>query len=440
MEQNARQIAYQVLNDIQLNGAYANLALDKALLRSELNTNDRRLATELVYGCTKMQLHLDQIIKAYCDLKRVDKKTLTILRMAVYQYTFLKKIPMHAIVNESVKTAKANGLHSGSFINGVLRSMERQEKEVVWPDKRKQRNQFFSKWYSLPQWLIDMWAKAYGFHATEQLCQYFNAPAATWLRVNTFKTDPESVLEALREFDIEFFQHPMLPEAIRVDSLQPLKKSELFRSGKIIVQDLSAMLPAVVLSPEENLHILDMCAAPGGKTTHLSAIMNGTGQIVACDLHPHRVKLIDENVKRLGLSNIVSFAADARKLPAKYHHAFDAILLDAPCSGLGVLNRRADLRWHVRRNSLSEIEKLQQELLDAATKYLKPNGTLVYSTCTLNTGENEQQVKRFLERHLDFELVPFDCLGNHCENGMYTVLPYKDHSDGFFIAKLKRKD
>ena len=440
MEQNARALAYHVLIDIQKNGAYANLALDKALLRSELNPNDRRLATDLVYGCTKMQLHLDQIIGAYCDLKRTDKKSLMLLRMAVYQLTFLEKIPDHAVLNETVALAKAEGLRTDKFINGVLRSLLRKEKTIVWPDKRKQRSQYYAKWYSFPQWLLDIWVKEYGFQATEQLCSYFNQPAATWIRVNTLKASVADVIHALEGQNAEFFQHPQLPEAIRVASLQPVKNSGLIAHGKVTVQDLSSMLPAVVLQPKNNAKILDMCAAPGGKTTHLSAIMENSGEIVACDLHPHRVGLIEENVKRLGVQNVRCLSGESQDLPASFHAAFDAILLDAPCSGLGVLNRRADLRWRIRRSNLPEIEALQRDLLEAATRYLAPGGILVYSTCTLNKKENEEQIAQFLERHPDFSPVPFDCLGETCASGMKTIYPYIDHSDGFFIAKLKRKD
>ena len=200
------------------------------------------------------------------------------------------------------------------------------------------------------------------------------------------------------------------------------------------------MLPAIVLNPSKNSCVLDMCAAPGGKTTHLSAIMNNSGKLIACDLHSHRVKLIEQNAKRLGVHNIKCFSADATQLPSEFENAFDAILLDAPCSGLGVLNRRADLRWKIRRGSLDEIEALQRSLLEAAVRYLKPEGTLVYSTCTLNKKENEYQIENFLKAHPDFEVVPFSCLNDLCETGMKTVYPFVDHSDGFFIAKIKRKD
>ena len=440
MENNARQLAYDVLIDIQKNGAYANLALDKALLRSKLNKSDRRLATELVYGCTKMQLHLDQIIKSYCDLKKVDKKTLQLLRMAVYQMTYLEKIPDHAIINETVELSKKVGLHSDKFINGVLRSMLREEKPIKWPDKRKQRNQYIAKWYSFPQWLIDGWVKEYGFADTERLCEYFNNPAQTWIRVNTLKATAEEIKSVFEHLNIEYVQHPALPEAFCLKSLQKIKQSSLFKQGKIIVQDLSAMLPALVLNPSKGNQVLDMCAAPGGKTTYLSAIMNNSGSIMACDLHPHRVELIEHNVKRLGVENVRCYAGDATALPDDCYVRFDAVLLDAPCSGLGVLNRRADLRWRIRKSSLPEIEQLQEQLLDAACHYLKPQGTLVYSTCTLNKNENEYQIKRFLEKHPNFECVPFECLGETCESGQKTIYPYIDQTDGFFIAKLVRKE
>lgn len=437
--QNARQIAYHVLVDIQTNGAYANLALDKALLRSKCSGEDRRLATELVYGCTKMQLHLDQIIKTYCDIKRVDKKTLLLLRMALYQLTYLDKIPAHAVLNETVALAKENGLHSDKFINGVLRNVLRGEKKVMWPDKRKQRNQYISKWYSFPQWLIDIWVKEFGFHDTEALCDYFNAPASTWVRVNTLKATPEEVVQTLAQTSVLWQQHPAMPEAIRLSSLQPVYQTDLLAQGKIIVQDLSAMLPAVILQPQKNAMVLDMCAAPGGKTTHCSAIMENSGKVVACDIHPHRVALIEENKKRLGAENIECHVADAQKLPASYADAFDAVLLDAPCSGLGVLNRRADLRWKMRRSALAEIAVLQRALLEAAAGYVKPGGVVIYSTCTLNRQENDDQVAGFLQEHPNFELAPFVCLNAPCDTGMKTIYPFVDHSDGFFIAKLVRK-
>lgn len=438
MSENARHLAFDVLNEIQMKGAYANLALDKALLHSSLNNNDRRLVTELVYGCTKMELHLDYIIKHYTKNKKVDKKTQCILRMAVYQLEFLDKIPSHAVLNEAVQLTKDVGLKTDKFVNAILHRIDRKEEKVVWPDKRRYRNQYFSKWYSFPQWLIDTWVKEYGFIDTEKLCQYFNQPAKTWLRVNTLKTTTADVETELKARDIAFKKHPLIEEAILVESLQKVQASKLIEDGKIFVQDLSSMIPVNVLQPTRNSEVLDMCAAPGGKTTYLSAIMHNSGSILACDIHEHRVGLICQNAHRLGVKNIKTLVADATRLPVECHQAFDYILLDAPCSGLGVLNRRADLRWRIRKSSLAEIEALQATLLDAAVSYLKKGGTMVYSTCTLNKSENEHQIKLFLEKHPDFELIPFEYADEQCKEGYKTIYPFADQSDGFFIAKLER--
>lgn len=440
MTENARHLAYDVLNEIQVNGAYANLALDKALLHSSLNANDKRLTTELVYGCTKMQLHLDHVIKQYTKSKKLDKKTVIIMRMAVYQLEFLDKIPPHAVLNEAVQLAKDVGLKTDKLINALLHKIERKEETVIWPDKRRYRNQYFSKWYSFPQWLVDAWVKEYGFSDTEKLCQYFNQPAQNWLRVNTLKTSVAEVEKTLTAVEIPFQQHPFIHEAFLVKKMQKVQASGLIEEGKVFVQDLSSMLPARILAPEKDAHVLDMCAAPGGKTTYLSAIMNNSGSITACDLHDHRVGLIMENVKKLGVRNVKAVAGDATKLPDNNNESFDYILLDAPCSGLGVLNRRADLRWRVRKSNLTETEALQASLLDAASRYLKKGGTMVYSTCTLNKGENELQIQRFLERHPEYELTPFSYTNGECLEGYKTIYPFIDQSDGFFIAKLRRKE
>ncbi len=442
MEKNktVRTIAYDVLYEVEKNRAYANIALDKALLHSQLNDADCRLATEIVYGCVKMKLHLDTIIKAYCKKNKIDLRTLIILRMALYQLIYLERVPEHAILDESVKLSKFLELNTDKFINAVLRSYLRNEEVIVWPNKRKARNQYISKWYSFPQWMVDMWVKAYGFQDTEKLCEYFNASATTWIRVNTLKATPEEVLEKLKELNIYAKQHTYLKQAIQISSFQNVRDSSLFKEGKIIVQDLSSMLPAYILSPQSNHRILDMCAAPGGKTTQISAIMKNTGEVVACDIHTHRVKLIEENLTRLNVSNVNCIVSDARNLSEKYNEYFDSILLDAPCSGLGVLNRRADLRWNKRRADIDSLVSLQESLLDEATKYLKPGGILIYSTCTLNKKENEEQLNVFLEKHSDFELVPFELFGQECLEGYKTIYPFLDESDGFFVSKLQRKE
>lgn len=436
---NVRSVAFDTLYEVEKNRAYANLVLDKALLHSELNAVDRRLTTEIVYGCIKMKLHLDVIIKTFCEKQKIDLKTQIILRMALYQLKYLERIPNHAILDEAVKLSKIHHLKTDKFINAVLRNFLRKPELVKWPDKRKTRNQYISKWYSFPQWIIDSWVKSYGFHNTEKLCEYFNSPSSTWIRVNTLVASPEYVIEELKKNNINFTQHPYLKEAIKISSFQNLKNSDLFVSGKIIVQDLSSMLPAYILSPSLNSKILDMCAAPGGKTTHISAIMENTGEIIACDIHKHRINLIETNKKRLHSKNISCIISDARHLKSNFKEYFDDILLDAPCSGLGVLNRRADLRWNKRKSDIEMLIKLQEELLDKAVLYLKSGGCLVYSTCTLNKKENEEQIFNFLKKYPDFSLEPFNIFDEQCLTGYKTIYPFIDESDGFFISKLRRK-
>jgi 16S rRNA (cytosine967-C5)-methyltransferase len=435
MQQTARLLAYNVLFDIEANGAYANLALDHALAKSKLALDDKRLATEIVYGTTRMKYHLDTELQAFCNLKKTDLPTLILLRMSVYQIEYLKNIPDYAVIHEAVEIAKSVHPRSQTFVNAVLRSFTRGDKKISWPDKRRQRNQYIARWYSFPQWMVDQWVKAYGFESTEKLCAYFNQSAPSWIRVNTLVTNPDAFADQLQRFGVPYFQNQYLLEAFKVDSLQMLLKSSAFSNGDFIVQDLSSMLPACVLAPKQGSTVLDMCAAPGGKTTQLSAIMHNSGQIVACELYDKRAGLIKENAMRLHAENITTVCADALTLPEKYIRRFDYILLDAPCSGLGVLNRRADLRWRKRRSDIDNIIALQSKLLDAAAIYAAKNSRLVYSTCTLNKSENEDQINKFLARHPDFKLEAFSLLGKPCD-GMRTIYPFSDHSDGFFVAKM----
>lgn len=435
MHPTARFLAFVILKDIEQNHAYANLSLNKTLSKAILSDEDRRLTTEIVYGTVRMRLHLDTELNAYCDVKKTDAQVLLLLRMSVYQLEYLSNVPDYAVINEAVEMCKRVHPRSSRFVNAVLRAYVRKDKNIRWPDKFKQRNQYISKWYSFPQWMVDQWIKAYGFEETEKLCAYFNEPAPSWIRVNTLRYTPEDLTAVLNIIGIKYNQHHLIKEAFQVESLQPLLRDRAFSDGMFIVQDLSAMLPALVLTPEKESTVLDMCAAPGGKTTQLSAIMQNGGHITACDIHEKRTALIKANIARLNAGNITVLCDDATKLSSDYIRRFDYILLDAPCSGLGVLNRRPDLRWNKHRSDLSDILTLQEKLLDSAAVYAANRSVLVYSTCTLNAAENEEQVEKFLSRHIDFRLAEFEILGEKCD-GMHTIYPFQDHSDGFFMAKM----
>lgn len=443
--QDARTVAFNVLLDVFQNGAYANLALDKALFACNLEQRDRNLVTEIVYGTVKYQLRLAYMLDQLASQKssKMDRKTYTILLMSLYQLVFLTRIPDHAVVHEAVNLAKAEGLRSGKMINAVLRRAVEDMASIKWPDPHKQRLTYLSKRASLPQWMIELWHKRFGYQRTVALTDYFNAPAPLWIRTNTLQTTPEKLLQELKEAGIDATPSTHVPEGILLAGAGDLRVLKSFQNGDFTVQDESSMLVAHALNPQPKETILDMCAAPGGKTTHVAALMKNTGTIFACDIHGHRLALIRENAERLGVQNIYLFEQDATHLPADWNEKFDRILLDAPCSGLGVLNRRADSRWHKRKQDIPAFVSLQANLLDEAARCVKTGGRIVYSTCTLTEEENREQIDALLVRQPGFVLD--DQLGSHwlhhpSTDGTIEVVPDKAKMDGFFIAALIRKE
>lgn len=444
-KENARSLAFGVLLDVFTKGAYANLALDKALFSCHLEQRDRNLATEVVYGTVKYKLHLEYQIDqlASKQTEKMDKKTYTILVMSLYQLEFLSKVPNHAIVYEAVELAKREKLNSTKFINAILRKKIEQGNYIIWPNKGKQKITYLSKFYSFPQWMLELWHKRFGYDNTVSLCEYFNAPAPLWIRTNLLKINRDSLQENLERIGIFSEKSLHAEEGLLLKNPGDLRQISFFQEGFFTVQDESSMLVAHALNPQRNDVILDMCAAPGGKTTHIASLLGNSGQVIACDLHEHRVDLINENVTQLGLKNVSTEVRDMTNVPAKWYEKFDRILLDAPCSGLGVLNRRADSRWHKRKSDIKELVDLQSKLLEQAIRCLKPGGLLIYSTCTLVEDENRKQVEAFLERHpetyLDEGLK--NRLNNfHVVNGMCEILPFENKMDGFFIASIYKKE
>lgn len=445
VSQGARAIAFRVLLEVFDSGAYANLALDKALFACNLDQRDRNLVTELVYGTVKYKLRLEYILDHVAKPKtaKMDRKTYTLLLMSVYQLEFLTRIPAHAVVNEAVQLAKALHLRSEKFINAVLRRTIDALPELNWPDPHKQRLTYLSKRQSLPQWMLEIWHKRFGYQRTVALCTYFNAPAPLWVRTNTLQTTPDELAHTLRSEGIDVQRSNRVPEGLLLSGVGDLRRMAAFQKGDFIVQDESSMLVAHALQPQPDETILDMCAAPGGKTTHIAMLMKNTGKVVACDLHAHRLALVKENIKRLGLTNIELMETDATQLPAEWQDRFDRILLDAPCSGLGVLNRRADSRWHKHKQDIPALVALQAELLATAARVVKPGGRIIYSTCTLTHEENRMQIDHFLATHPNFYLdtnLGQSWCHQPSTDGTEEMVPDVDRMDGFFIAALMRKD
>lgn len=442
-KKGAREIALDVLNRVDEHKSYSNLELRHVLDRSEIGTQDAGLVTELVYGTIQRRLTLDHVLGHFVGKKKVQTWVRNLLRLSLYQIRFLDRIPERAAVHEAVEIAKRRG-HQGiaSMVNGVLRNVLRQPD--VW-ERLPQGDavQRIAVAHSHPEWLVRQWVKTYGEETTIAICEANNLPPHTSVRVNTLRTTRDQLLERMQEEGYAKSSE-LSPQGILLAGGHAAG-SRWFQEGFCTVQDESSMLVAPALAPEPGMRVLDACAAPGGKTTHLAEIMGNRGQIIACDVHPHKRDLIARAAERLGISIIEPIVSDALDLPDRGLGTFDRVLLDAPCSGFGVIRRKPDLKWNKTADDVRAIANLQLELLRRVSSLLAPGGLLVYSTCTIEPAENQEIVRRFVADHPDFELdatladdMPA-AVRDKLDGGFVQILPHHFDSDGFFIARMKRK-
>lgn len=438
---NVRDAALSILLAVDKNQAYSNLLLHQTIERHKIEAKDRGLLTEITYGTLQHKMTLDFYLEPFIRGK-VDHWVRWLLRLSLYQMHYLTRIPAHAAVNEAVEIAKRRG-HQGiaSTVNGILRSILREGVRSV--DEIKNQVERLSIGTSHPQWLVERWVETYGFETTREMLEENNIPPVQTVRVNTTKVTPAQVLSSLEEEGLEAKQSEIIPECIHLLSGQAAR-TKAFKEGWMTIQDESSMIPANALNPQPGWRVLDMCAAPGGKTTHLAEKMQNEGSILATDLHPHKLELVDENTARLGLDIVQTAPVDGRKA-AEYLQleSFDAILVDAPCSGLGVMRRKPDIKYTKREEDLENLQTIQIALLDAATKVLKQGGRLVYSTCTVDKQENEGTVEAFLATHPEMEAEQLENLPTKLSekqsNGMLQVFPQDFGSDGFFVAAFRKK-
>ncbi|WP_438351471.1 16S rRNA (cytosine(967)-C(5))-methyltransferase RsmB [Paenibacillus sp. FA6] len=444
----ARELAMDVLTKVEQEGAYSNLQLNAGLQRASLIREDAALATELVYGTIARLNTLDYFLSRYVT-KGMDKLqpwVRNLLRMSLYQFMYLDRIPPHAVVNEAVNIAKSRG-HQGisGMVNGVLRSILRSKDELILPEGLAPAKRI-SLQHSHPKWLVKRWIEQYGEQTAENICAANNEPPSISVRVNTTVISREKLLQDMEEQGVVAIPSPLTAEGILVMSGGNMALTDWYRDGILSVQDESSMLVAEAVGPQSGMKVLDCCAAPGGKTVHMAELMKDDGWIVANDLYPHKEKLIREQAERLGLSSIETIVGDALELKVKYPEAsFDRILLDAPCSGLGVIRRKPDLKWTKTQADIEEIASLQYELLETISPLVRVGGILVYSTCTIEPQENEEMVRRFLDNHPQFETATdhpsswteLQKVAKPCAEGI-QILPQDFKSDGFFIARIKR--
>ena len=365
----AREVALKVLYRIDIEETYANIALREAISQYTLNNLDRSLMTELVYGTTRSCNTIDWFLNKLLP-KGVQKITpwiRNILRLGVYQLYYLDKIPVSAAVNECVKLAKKYG-HPGTvkLVNAVLRNFERKKQEFEFPDLLQKPVAHISLKYSHPEWMVESWIKQFGVEATIQLCLANNKPAANSIRTNTLKISRENLYKELQETGLNCEKSTFTPEGLIIDGFNSLTNLAAFKEGRFILQDEASMLVAHIVAPKQQDFVIDACAAPGTKTTHLAQLKSDKSHILACDIYEHKIELINENCRRLNLKSIATKLLDARKIGNNYFGQADCLLVDAPCSGLGVLRRRPDSRWKKTPDKIRELKKLQLEILQGA--------------------------------------------------------------------------
>ena len=388
----ARENAFMILNQYFEDESFLNIALNEQLKKSNLKREDKDLCTTIVYGTIQNLLYIQYQLQPYIKGKRVKKKIRALLYMSLYQLIYLDKIPEYAIINEAV------------YINAELDELEK-----------------ISIMTSHPLWMVKMFNKQYGLEKTKMICEEDNMPPTRSGRVNRLKTTKEELLKE------SCFEEGTLSQDALLYKRGNLAYTSYYKEGKVTIQDESSQLVARLLDPQKTDYVLDMCSAPGSKTTHLAALMENQGKIEAYDLYKHKVKLIEHNLKRLGVKNVHVQVGDSTKLIEHYPpETFDRILLDAPCSGFGVLKRKPEIKYH-DSSVMDGLIPLQALLLENAYNLLKNDGTMVYSTCTINKKENGMMIEHFVQKHPDMKVIE-----------QRTILNYEYHTDGFYMCKMKK--
>jgi 16S rRNA (cytosine967-C5)-methyltransferase len=444
----SRKIAVEVLMKVELEGAFANLALQGAFKQHPLSERDRAFVTALVQGTTRHIVELDRKIAEHSSrpLAKMTPALRAVLRCAFFQLTYMDDIPVSAVVNTAVQIARKTG-HEGSarFTNGVLRSFK--SKADSKPD------------HSVPEWLVERWKRNFGDEETELLLKYSQEIPVLTLRTNESAITPEGLMRIFTDKGMKVEQGKLVPSCLNIVDRGPVggpvSKLPGYAEGLFAVQDEASAFVALVVSPTPGQLVLDLCAAPGGKSLHMAELMENKGRIVAADVNQKRLNLIAPERRRLGLTNIETVQADGRYFPSQV--MFDSILIDAPCTGTGVINRRSDLSQRRKKEDLEELIAIQRDLLSHASRLLRPGGILVYSTCSMEPEENRQNIEEFLRTHHEFRSEPlWDFLNTEIiglwkeeshwaetseqiEAGMLQLLPSRHSTSGFFISRLRRE-
>lgn len=427
---NPREKALQIINDVLYKGAFLEESLE-ILKKSNIDERDYNFIKEITTGVIRNRTYLDYVVKinSRVKIKRIHKIILSILEMAIYQMYFLDKVPDYSIVDESVNLAKIYGNRGSiSFTNGILRSISKKDAPQV---KIEDSIDNLSTFYSHPKFYTEYFYNNYGEEFTKKLLKANIEMPPFTIRVNTLKTSKSDLMNNLKELGFEI-EETVYDNALNILNPKGIIDTKYFDEGHFYVQDLGSILVASFLNPRENSSLLDLCAAPGGKTTHLAELMNNTGEIIACDKSQSKTKLIQENAKRLGVKNIETRVNDARVLNKEFIDKFDYVLVDAPCSGTGLYRKKPDIKWNKDLEDIKSLAEIQLEILDKAKDYVKDGGELLYSTCSLSKIENEDVVNKFLENNKNFKIKKLR------NREVLKLFPSTDGSDGFSISLMEK--
>ena len=433
---NARTTALAALIACRKQGAWADGVLKEYIVRDKLDRRDAALASRLCYGVLQNRMLLDFQIQACLNgsIKKLQPVVLDILRLGMFQILFLDKVPVSAAVNEAVEQGKKYANRSAAgMINGVLRHAAREKDHLPVPESLSIR-------YSHPEPLVELLKENVGAGQIEALLASHNQAPKTLIQLNPLAGEPKRLMEELQDSGLTLEAHPWLENAFWISGMGNLETLALFREGAFFVQDAAARLAVEASGAAPGMHVLDCCAAPGGKSFSAAMMMNNSGSILSCDLHPHKLQLLDKGAERLHISIMKARLQDATVDVPQWHNAMDVVLADVPCSGLGVIRKKPDSRYK-DLSRLTELPAVQLRILETVSSYVKPGGVLLYSTCTILHRENEDVVRQFLGIHSDFAAECFalpQALGGSCP-GMITLLPHVHDTDGFFICRMRRK-
>ncbi len=439
--QGPRGTAVKILNRVERTDSYLDKVLDAELKSPELNDLDKGLLTEIVHGVLRWQNKLDWVLNGFShgNFAKSEINVKNTLRVALYQILFLDRIPHAAAVNEGVEFIKRiRGDRPAGLVNAVLRNVIRNVEGIRYPDPATDQLQYLTVVYSHPQWMVKRWLPRFGFEETKKLLAALNERPVLSLRINRLKVEPSYFLTLLDQQQIQYTGSSHINYFVKVKALSKIGQMELFRNGMFTIQDESAALPCLLIAPKPEERIIDLCAAPGGKTTNMAEMMRNTGEVIAFDRYEAKSNLIRSSCERLGLRNVKLLVGDATTLEME---PVDKVLLDAPCSGLGVLPKKPDIKWKRDLLDIHKLAAMQIQLLENASKLVKPGGVLVYSTCTTEPEENQEIIKQFLVAHPEYTVDNAKQFVNHdlvSDEGYVETFPHRHAMDGSFAVRMVR--